>query len=249
MLNCTSILTNTKESDFNRKSASTLLVGSIRLKIPKPQPIFFWDTLLPDTRKSVKNDILNTLIDPEPTIVKAGANVISYIAVIEVPRSEWLEIVDTLAENTIHNNVNIRRASIITIGDICEVFHDSAVAISENTCQQFLGGIIMGSNETQDNSIVEASLEALRNSLTFMEPILKEEAYRNEVFKILFERMNNKNETEERLAYQALFEFSKACYLYLLPYLELMLKTIIAHIQQRNDNTILALELLDTIGT
>lgn len=34
--------------------------------------------------------MLNTLIDSDITIVKAGANVISYIAVIEIPRNEWL---------------------------------------------------------------------------------------------------------------------------------------------------------------
>lgn len=39
------------------------------------------------TRKTVKDDMLNTLIDPNYLIVKSGANVISYIALIEVSRN------------------------------------------------------------------------------------------------------------------------------------------------------------------
>lgn len=76
--------------------------------------------------------------------MKAGANVIAHIAVIEVPRKEWMEIVDILAENTMHTDVNVRRASTITIGFMCEVFGEAGVSIDERACEQFLGGIIIG---------------------------------------------------------------------------------------------------------
>lgn len=64
--------------------------------------IYFWDLLQPQTRNNVKTEMLNTLVDPNPIIMKSGANVISHIAVIEIPRHEWLDLVDVLAENTIH---------------------------------------------------------------------------------------------------------------------------------------------------
>jgi hypothetical protein len=82
-----------------------------------------------------------------------------------------------------------------------------------------------------------------------MQSVLKNEEHLNEVFKVLYQKMSNKSPNEERLAYKALFEFSKVYYMYLQPYLEAMLQTIIGHIQQHSLNTVFALELLDIIGT
>jgi hypothetical protein len=44
---------------------------------------------------------------------------VAVIVSIEVPRGEWLNIVDILANNTTHEDIKVRRASIITIGDAC----------------------------------------------------------------------------------------------------------------------------------
>lgn len=75
--------------------------------------------LQPQTRSNVKGAMLNSLVDPQSVIVRSGANVISHIAVIEIPRNEWLNLVDILAENTTYNDINVRKASILTIGNIC----------------------------------------------------------------------------------------------------------------------------------
>lgn len=39
-----------------------------------------------DTKEKIKNELMNTLIDPLMVIVKSGANVISNITAIEFPR-------------------------------------------------------------------------------------------------------------------------------------------------------------------
>ena len=75
--------------------------------------------LQPQTRSDVKGAMLNSLVDPQSVIVRSGANVISHIAVIEIPRNEWLNLVDILAENTTYNDISVRKASILTIGNIC----------------------------------------------------------------------------------------------------------------------------------
>lgn len=43
-----------------------------------------------------------------------------------------------------------------------------------------------------------------------MKPILQNNDYRNEVFKLLLEKLSNEN--EDRTLYEALFEFCKVCY-------------------------------------
>lgn len=80
---------------------------------------------------------------------------------------------DTLANNTIHPDLKVRKASILTIGYICEMLYDSNSEIDPKTCEQFLGSIILSSREEHDTDIVDFSMKALRNSLNFMKPILK----------------------------------------------------------------------------
>lgn len=76
--------------------------------------------------------------------MKAGANVISSIVFVEVPRGEWSQIIDILAENTQNNQFAVKNASIITIGFICQQFSFAYTNLEFRVCQQLLGGILVG---------------------------------------------------------------------------------------------------------
>lgn len=71
------------------------------------------------------------------------------IAYIEIPRKEWLDIVDTLAENTNNEDYNIRRASVITLGFICQELKSMppGSTIEEGTCKNILGSLLCGLNK------------------------------------------------------------------------------------------------------
>ena len=76
--------------------------------------------------------------------MRAGANVISAIAFVEVPRGEWFDMIEILAENTSHKDINIRIASITAIGFTCEQFKFENKGVDEKVGEQFLGAIIIG---------------------------------------------------------------------------------------------------------
>ena len=76
--------------------------------------------------------------------MRAGANTIANIAAIEIVRGEWLEIVNSLASNATHQDVNIRRASITTLGFICEELKLVKCNIHAGSCEQILAGILIG---------------------------------------------------------------------------------------------------------
>lgn len=80
---------------------------------------YFWDLADRNTRKKVKDILLSNLVSPNLQVMRTGANVIAQIAAIEIARNEWLEIVNALAENSMHKDLQIRRASITTLGFIC----------------------------------------------------------------------------------------------------------------------------------
>ena len=62
--------------------------------------------------------------------------------------------------------MNIRRASITTLGFICEELKLVNSSVPRNSCEQILGSLFVGMKETGD--ILEISLSAMRESISFL---------------------------------------------------------------------------------
>lgn len=82
--------------------------------------------------------------------MRSGANAIAQIAAIEIARNEWLEIVNALAENSMHQDLQIRRASITTLGYICEELKSTTTGVNNQTCEQILGSLLLGISENSE---------------------------------------------------------------------------------------------------
>lgn len=105
---------------------------------------FYWDLAGEAVRGQVKQDMLGNLILADINVMRASANVIAQIAAIEIARGEWLEIVATFAENSLNEDRHIRRASITTLGFICEELKNVKCDINKDTCEQILGSLLVG---------------------------------------------------------------------------------------------------------
>jgi importin subunit beta-1 len=53
-------------------------------------------------------------------VIKAAATCVAAVGVIEVPHNQWPELIETLTNNSSSEMMNIRLASIQTLGLICE---------------------------------------------------------------------------------------------------------------------------------
>jgi len=51
------------------------------------------------------------------------ANILSAIASIEIPRNEWEDLIPNLCNNSTSDDINIKLASLTTLGYICEELH------------------------------------------------------------------------------------------------------------------------------
>lgn len=71
-------------------------------------------------RENIKEALLSMLANTDPIIIKAAATCVAAIAVIEVPSGNWPNIIPNLSENANVPDINIRLASIQTLGFICE---------------------------------------------------------------------------------------------------------------------------------
>jgi importin subunit beta-1 len=176
--------------------------------------------------------------------MKATANVIAEIAAIEISRKEWMDIINLLAQNSMHSDLNVKRASITTLGYICEEIKSVSCNVPNEYCEQILGSLLLGLREQGD--IAETSLTAIRNSIVFLGSLLENMDCCNQTFSILLPYLNS--DYCEKV-YQILFEFGRSCYHLLGNYIGDIYHKTVEHIQERNNNTLLALEFWDTVGT
>lgn len=70
-----------------------------------------------------------------------------------------------------HQDLQIRRASITTLGFICEELKQTTTGVNSETCEQILGSLLLGLSENSE--LVEISLKALRESVPFLRSILE----------------------------------------------------------------------------
>jgi importin subunit beta-1 len=160
-----------------------------------------------DTREHIKQLLLSNLVSPNMVVMRSGANVIAQIASIEIARREWLGIVASLADNSMHEEVNIRRASITTLGFICEELKNVETIVDGQVCEQILGSLLICIRENSD--IVEIALNALRDSVPFLRHILVNEQFCMQFFEIVLPYMATGYRSK---VYEILFEFGRHCY-------------------------------------
>lgn len=64
--------------------------------------------------------ILATLASPKALVRNQIANILASIASIEIPRKEWDDLIPNLCNNSTNDDINIKLASLTTLGYICE---------------------------------------------------------------------------------------------------------------------------------
>lgn len=165
---CSSIQAEENKNEHVRQSAASVMKVTLAKKNENNQ--YYWDMLSGDDRIQIKGILLANLVSSNSAVMRAGANTIAQIAVIEIVRGEWLEIIDVLAENSTNEQMNIRSASITTLGFICEELKFGNSRLKVETCQQILGSLLL--QLPLGGELAEIALASLRESISFLEELL-----------------------------------------------------------------------------
>jgi len=86
---------------------------------------------------------LATLASPKTNVRNQIANILAQIGKIEIPRKEWNDLIPSMCTNSKSDDMNIRLASLKTLGYICEELQTNDL------------------DDTTKNSIILALLENL----------------------------------------------------------------------------------------
>jgi importin subunit beta-1 len=71
-------------------------------------------------RANIKDALLSLLAYEDLTVIKAAATCVAAVAVIDIPNGDWDGLIPLLSKNSNSDQLNIRLASIQTLGFICE---------------------------------------------------------------------------------------------------------------------------------
>jgi importin subunit beta-1 len=129
----------------------------------------------------MKEAILATLNSPSNLVRMQVANVIAAICSIEIPRKEWTEIVPMLSENSKHTDYNVKLASLMTLGYVCEEIHpDDIDNLTKSSIIDALTSNIQGISESdQEFEACKLSIKAMIFSIPFATQNFQVENERN----------------------------------------------------------------------
>jgi importin subunit beta-1 len=140
----------------------------------------------PHVRTKVKQIALRTLTLEDLRVGQSAAQFIVSIATIELPRNEWPALVNTLVQNVASGPDQLKQASLVTIGFICESqdsdLRQSLIAHSN----AILTAVVQGARCNEPNlNVRNAAMKALGDSVDFMRSNMDDEGERNYIMEVV----------------------------------------------------------------
>lgn len=148
-----------------------------------------WTTQVsPEIKVQVKDLALKTLASKDGRAAQSSAQFIVSVAAIELPRNEWPELMNTLVQNVANGPDQLKQASLITIGFICESqdpeLRESLAAHSN----AILTAVVQGARREESNMDVRnAAITALGDSIDFVRSNMDNEGERNYIMQVVCE--------------------------------------------------------------
>ncbi|KAE8142618.1 armadillo-type protein [Aspergillus pseudotamarii] len=142
----------------------------------------------PEIKTQVKELALKTLDSKDARAGQSAAQFIVSIAAIELPRSEWPELMNVLVQNIANGSNQLKQASLITIGFICES-QDADLRESLTThSNAILTAVVQGARREETNMDIRyAAIKALSDSVDFVRSNMDNEGERNYIMQVVCE--------------------------------------------------------------
>ena len=136
----------------------------------------------------VKDLSLQALASSVSQAGAAAAQVIVSIAAIELPRDEWQELMPSLVRNVGEGADHLKQASLTTIGFICESQDSELRQSLVQHSNAILTAVVQGARKEEANVEVRcAAIQALSDSLEFVDSNFKNEGERNYIMQVICE--------------------------------------------------------------
>jgi len=141
-----------------------------------------------ETKTRIKQLALETLSSSNAQAGQATAQVVAAIAAIELPRTQWPDLMTVLVRNVSEGTQHQKQSSLTTIGFICES-QDTELRKSLVTYSNaILTAVVQGARKEEPNGEVRlAAITALGDSLEFVGNNFQHEGERNYIMQVVCE--------------------------------------------------------------
>ncbi|KAH9922336.1 ARM repeat-containing protein [Epithele typhae] len=172
-----------------------------------------WLALDDGTKNKVKQDALMALASSDGKVGTVAAQVVSAIASVELPNGQWMDVVGILLGFVSDPaNVNLRVATLQTIGFICEALQSQPDILSMRS-NEILTAVIHGARKEESSQDVQlAAITALLNSLEFVRDNFDREGERNYIMQVVCEATQNPNPSVQIGAFECLVKIMSLYY-------------------------------------
>ncbi|KAJ1542849.1 hypothetical protein HK096_009022, partial [Nowakowskiella sp. JEL0078] len=170
---CTELV-NEANDEIVRCAAGLLLKNSLSAKeyVMKVRREQVWRELDVNFKANIKIALLGTLASPLKQVTLTVAQVITAIALIDLPNDEWPTLVDSLLQNVAvgSENVSLKESTLNTIGYVCEALElEDVISLDQPQASKILTAVCQGAHPNEKNTAVRlAALKALSNSIAFI---------------------------------------------------------------------------------
>ncbi|KAK9461838.1 armadillo-type protein [Lipomyces oligophaga] len=209
-----------------------------------------WVAIESDPKEQIKQIALQALISSDDRVANAAAQLVAAIADIELPRMEWPTLMHVLVQNTSEDRpVNVKRASLQTIGYICETADPSSPGVIAQA-GGILTAIVQGARSQEPSTVVRlTAINALVNSLEFVRANFAHEGERNYIMQVVCEATQSSDVKLQASAFGALARIMSIYYPYMRLYMEKALYglTVQGMKSENSDVACMAVEFWSTV--
>ncbi|KAK6202673.1 armadillo-type protein [Scheffersomyces amazonensis] len=208
-----------------------------------------WINLNIDSKTKIKTKALQALETEDEKVAGSAAQVVAAIADIELPRNEWPELIPTIINNTKpENKTNIKKASHLAIGYICESADPTNPAIIAQA-SGILIAIVQGVQSSEPKVVRLTALNALVNSLEFIRNNFENEGERNYIMQVVCEATQADDPELQASAFGCLSRIMATYYKYMSLYMEKALYGLTVSGMKSTDENVscMAIEFWSTI--
>lgn len=180
-----------------------------------------WSGIEESSRKSIKDTALALLLTQDERVANSAAQLVAAIADIELPNSDWPELIPIIAENTKSDKpVHVKRASLLAIGYICETADPNNPGVVSQA-DGILIAVVQGALSSEPSLKVRlTALNALVNSLEFIRFNFAREGERNYIMQVVCEATQADDLELQASAFGALAKIMSLYYSYMGVYME-----------------------------
>lgn len=209
-----------------------------------------WINLDLNVKSKIKETCITCLLSNDSNISNAISQLIASIAIIELPRNEWPELIPLIVDNTqTEKPVTLKRTSLLTIGYICESSDPNNPQILSQS-SGILVAIVQGAQSSEPSTLIRlTALNSLVDSLDFIKLNFEKDGERNYIMQVVCEATQADDNELQAAAFGCLARIMQLYYQYMSVYMEKALYGLTLSGMQSPDEKVacMAIEFWSTV--